>query len=83
MLVGSRWNMFHVEPYCFMPRNNLAAELGGLFINAKEGAVLRISLKEMGHPQDPTPMQTDNSTASGTINKTFKQSRYKAIDMSF
>ena len=25
LLVGSRWNMFHVEPDCFMPRNNLAA----------------------------------------------------------
>ena len=24
LLVSSRWNMFHVEPYCFMPRNNLA-----------------------------------------------------------
>ena len=22
--VGSRWNIFHVEPDCFMPRNNLA-----------------------------------------------------------
>ena len=24
MFAGSRWNMFHVEPDCFMPRNNLA-----------------------------------------------------------
>ena len=24
LLVGSRWNMLHVEPDCFMPRNNLA-----------------------------------------------------------
>ena len=25
LLVGSRWNMFHVEPDCFMSRNNLAS----------------------------------------------------------
>ena len=24
LLVGSRWNMFHVEPDYFMPRNNLS-----------------------------------------------------------
>ena len=43
------------------------AELGGLFINAKEGEVLRTSLEEMLHPQGPTPIQTDNSTALGII----------------
>ena len=59
------------------------AELGGLFINAKEGEVLRTSLEEMGHPEEPTPMQTDNSAASCIINKTVKQRRYKAIDMHF
>ena len=44
------------------------AELVGLFINAKEGEVLRTSLEEMVYPQGPTPMQTDNYTASGIIN---------------
>ena len=24
LLVGSRWNMFHMEPDCLMPRNNLS-----------------------------------------------------------
>ena len=59
------------------------AELGGLFINAKEGEVLRTSLEEMGHPQVPIPMQTDNSTASGIINETVKQRRSKDIEMRF
>ena len=59
------------------------AELGDLFINAKEGEVLRTSLEEMVHPQGPNPMQTDNSTASGIMNKTVKQRRSKAIDMRF
>ena len=44
------------------------AELGDMFINAKEGEVLRTSKEEMGHPQEPTPMQIDNSTASDIIN---------------
>ena len=59
------------------------AELGGLLINAKEGEVLRTSLEEMGHPQGPIPMQTDNCTASGIINETVKQRKSKPIDMQF
>jgi hypothetical protein len=41
------------------------AEIGAVFINAKEGAVLRTTLEEMGHKQPPTPMETDNTTATG------------------
>ena len=59
------------------------AGFGGLFNNAKEGEVLRTSLRKMGHPQRPTPMQIDNSTASGIINKTVKQRSSKSIDMRF
>ena len=59
------------------------AELGALFHNAKEGCSLRIALEEMGHPQPPTPLQTDNSTASGIANDSVKQKRSKAIDMRF
>ena len=57
------------------------AELGGLFINTKEVEVTRNTLEEMGHPQHPTPMQAEKSTALGIINETVKQCRYKAIDM--
>jgi hypothetical protein len=41
------------------------AEIGAVFINAKEGAVLRTTLEELGHPQPPTPLETDNTTATG------------------
>ena len=37
----------------------------------------------MGHPQPPTPMNTDNQTATGILNGTIKQKRSKAIDMRF
>ena len=46
------------------------AELAALFITAKEMVPLRQTLKEMGWPQPPSPVQTDNSTAVGVINNT-------------
>jgi hypothetical protein len=59
------------------------AETGAVFINAKEGAVLRTTLEELGHHQPPTPMETDNTTATGNSNGTIKQKRTKAMDMRF
>jgi len=59
------------------------AELGALFLNAQTICPFRIALEELGHPQPATPLQTDNSTASGIANDTVKQKRSKAIDMRF
>ena len=59
------------------------AELAALFHNGKEACPIRITLEELGHPQPPTPIQTDNSTAAGIVNDTVKQKRSKAIDMRF
>jgi hypothetical protein len=59
------------------------AEIGAVFINAKEGAVLRTALEEFGHKQPPTPMETDNITATGYSNGTIKQKLTKAMDMRF
>jgi hypothetical protein len=59
------------------------AEIGEVFINAKEGAVPRTTLEELGHPKPPTPIETDNTTATGYSNGTIKQERTKAIDMCF
>ena len=60
------------------------AELGALFYNAKEGTIIRTTLQEMGHPQvEPTPIQTDNSTANKIANNSCKQQRSKAMDMRF
>jgi hypothetical protein len=59
------------------------AEIGAVFVNAKEGAVLRTTLEELGHPRPPTPMETDNTTATGYSNGTMKQKRTKAMDMHF
>jgi hypothetical protein len=59
------------------------AEIGAVFLNAKEGAVLRTTLEELGHKDPPTPMETDNTTATGYSNGTIKQKRTKAMDMRF
>jgi hypothetical protein len=59
------------------------AELAAVYLNSKEVCPIRICLEELGHPQPPTPIQTDNSTAAGIANDTVKQKRSKAIDMRF
>ena len=59
------------------------AELGALFVCAREAVYIRNILKEMGHPQPPTPIQTDNSTAEGVVNRKIQPKRTKAMDMRF
>ena len=59
------------------------AEIAGLFINAKEGEILCNTLEEMGHPQEATPIRTDNSTANGIANDTINQQQSKTNGMPF
>jgi hypothetical protein len=59
------------------------AEIAAAFINAKEGAVLRTTLEELGHKKPPTPIETDNTTATGYSNGTIKQKHTNAMDMRF
>ena len=59
------------------------AEYGALFLNGKAGVPIRTTLIEMGHPQPPTPIQVDNSTAVGIANRSIKQKMSKAMDMRF
>ena len=58
-------------------------ELGALFINARKAAYIRKILIEMGHPQPRTPLQTDNSTAEGVVNKNVQTKKLKSMDMRF
>jgi hypothetical protein len=59
------------------------AEVGGCFYNARDAAVLRLALEEMGHPQPPTPIECDNTTSVGILNDSVRQRRSKAMDMRF
>ena len=57
------------------------AEYVSLYMNAKTGIPMRHTLIEMGHPQPPTPIQTDNTTAVGIATDSIKQKYSKALDM--
>ena len=59
------------------------AELGVLYINAREAVPMRTLLEEMGHPQPKTPIQTDNTTAIGVVTNNVQPRRTKAMDMRF
>ena len=59
------------------------AECSGLYMNAQEAVPLQITLEELNWPPPPTPLQTDNNTASGIMNNTVKQKKSKTMDMRF
>jgi hypothetical protein len=59
------------------------AKLGALYINACKAVPQRQLFEEMGHPQPPTWIQTDNSTTLGVINSNIQPQRMKAMDMRF
>jgi hypothetical protein len=58
------------------------AEVGALYINCREAIPAHHTLKFMGHPQPPTPMQMDNTTALGVVNNNVIK-KLKAIDMKY
>lgn len=62
-------------------RSAAKTEIASTFENAKEILLLRQVLKFLNHPQPPTPIQVDNTTAVSFVNKDLKQKQSKAIDM--
>ena len=53
------------------------AEIGATFHNGQEAVPIRTTLQNIGHPQPPTPIRIDNSTAEGFANGTIKQKHPK------
>ena len=53
------------------------------YLNGQDAVSIRATLIEMGHPQPPTPLQVDNTTAQSFASGTMKQKRSKSIDMNF
>ena len=49
------------------------AELGALFLNLREARIIKLTLEELGHPQDDVSTHCDNTTAVGIANGTVKQ----------
>ena len=56
------------------------AEIGVTYHNTQEAALIMTPLEELGHPQTPTPLQVDNTTAEGYSNETIKPKRYISMD---
>jgi len=59
------------------------AEYAAAFITAGVAEGIRHTLDDLGYPQGPTPMYTDNSCAVGIANRTVKQTRSQVIDLRF
>ncbi len=67
----------------FVAASTAEAELGALFVNAKEGHVIRLILQELGHPQPATPIHCNNSTAAGIANNTVKCQQSCLMEMQY
>jgi hypothetical protein len=65
----------------FVMASAAEAELAALFVSAREMILHRQTLIDMGLPQPKSPIQTDNSTATGVTNKMIVPSRAKMMDM--
>ena len=59
------------------------AELGALFIIAKEMIPILQTISEMGWPEPPHPLKTNNSTAEGIVNNTIVPLKIKSMDLRF
>ena len=66
---------------CNVMPSATAAEIGALFVNTRLAIPTRRTLAEMGHPQPPTPVQTDNTTAHGFVTKNLNPKATKSLDM--
>jgi hypothetical protein len=62
---------------------NRSRTSSSLYYGMRSRVYIRIILKDMGHKQPPTPMQTDNAMADGVINGKVQPIRTNAMDMRF
>ncbi len=56
------------------------AKIGALYINCQEVVPACHTLEFLGHPQPPTPIQINNTTALGVVNNNGMK-KLKAMDM--
>jgi hypothetical protein len=59
------------------------AEYAALFLNGREGAMLRTILHDLGYPQPSTTIYCDNACAVGIATDTVTPKRTKSMDMQF
>jgi hypothetical protein len=78
---GAILNIAHIIKHVMS--SAMEAELGAIYIMAREAVYIRIILEEMGHKQPRTPIQTDNAMADAVINGKVQPKRTKAMDMHY
>jgi hypothetical protein len=61
----------------------MEAEYATMFINAKTASALRNTLYDLGYPQAPTPIITDNTAAAGVATRKAKQRKSRSIAMRY
>lgn len=59
------------------------SEYAALFISCKKAVILRSTLQDLGYPQGPTLVVSDNKCASGIASDEVTQRRSKAMDTRF
>ena len=59
------------------------AELGALFLNLREARIMKLTLEELGHPQDAVITHCDNTTAVSIANGTVKQQHSRSMEMRY
>jgi hypothetical protein len=57
--------------------------LGTLFINNRKAVLMQRMLKELGHPQANTPIQTNNFTTHALLTNKILIKALKAMEMCF
>ena len=67
----------------FVMSSAAEAEMGALFVTAKELVPIRLTLEEMGWKQTITPIQTYNTTAASVVNNTIIPKKSKSMDLRF
>jgi hypothetical protein len=78
------WCILHPLHFLrFVVTSAAEAELGALFLNCKQATIFHLTLKEMGHPQPPIPINCNNSTAVGITNNTIKCQRSRSMELQF
>jgi hypothetical protein len=58
------------------------AKIRALYINCWEAVHACLTLEFLGHPQPPTPIQTNNTMALGVVNNNVMK-KLKATDMTY